>query len=131
MNARPFRLAYFTATCAPQVIQASTASFAACLTDLRTCLDTMPVLVALGAEVTATDLIDFTQKLTLDERKRCLLDGVSSADSPFAVGMTLTVAIETAAQVIPGREKRILSDLQDKLDELLHEVLERLPHFNP
>lgn len=111
----------------PQVIEASTASFAACLKDLRTCLNAMSVLVALGAEVTPTDLIDIAQEITLEELKCCFLGGVCSADNPFAAGMALSVAIETAMWVLPGRKRRNLSDLQDKLDELILEVLERLP----
>ena len=91
------------------------------------CLDAMSVLVALGAEVTAADLINITQEIMLDELKSCFLAGVCSADNPFTVGMALSVAIETAVRMLPERERRNLSDLQDKLDELLLEVLERLP----
>ncbi|CAM9221663.1 unnamed protein product, partial [Laminaria digitata] len=107
--------------------EASTASFAACLKHFRSCLDTMSVLVALGADVTAAALLDITQELMLDELKSCFLAGISSAENPFTAGMALSVAIETAVRMLPERERRNLSDLQCKLDELLLEVLERLP----
>lgn len=87
----------------------------------------MSVLVALGADITPPDLIDIAQELTLDELKSCFIGGVCSADNPIAAGMALSVAIETAVWILPGRQRRNLSDLQDKLDELLLEVLERLP----
>lgn len=83
--------------------------------------------MALGTKITAANLIEIKSDVTLDELKTCFLSGISSAENPFTTGMALSVAIETAVRMLPERERRTLSDLQDKLDELLLEVLERLP----
>lgn len=127
MKVRPDHLIHCPAASVPQVVVASTTSFEACLNDLPTCLDAVSVLVALGADVAAAALIDITQKFTLDELKSCFLGWVCSANNPITAGMALSVAIETVIHMLSGREKRTISDLQEELDELLLEVLERLP----
>lgn len=57
----------------------------------------------------------------------CFLETVASVENPFVAGTTLSVALSKAADDAPQGERRKLSSLQNKLDALLLEVLERLP----
>lgn len=57
----------------------------------------------------------------------CFLEVVVSADNPFVPGMTLSAALTKAASRAPEGERKKLNRLQQKIDDLLLEVLKRLP----
>lgn len=107
--------------------KACTDTMAACLKGHN--MDGISVLFAYGAEVTSKDLIDLAEakRDAQGQLKDCFLGSVSSVDNPFIPGMTLLVALEDAAQRARDEEERSLSALQEKLEDLLLEVLERLP----
>lgn len=87
----------------------------------------MSVLIAYGAEVAYRDLIQLATVVKPSELKECFLGAVSSAANPFIPGMALSAALSDAVMKSRENEQRVLSALRDGLDELLLEVLERLP----
>lgn len=109
--------------------EACTVSFAAiCAGDpKRDGLEGASVLIAYGARTDHTDLIRLARICTLDPLKDCFIGALSVADNPFIQGMILSVAFDDAEPKANEREGRILSILMKMIDDVLLEVLERLP----
>lgn len=59
--------------------------------------------------------------------KDCFIDALAWVDNPFIPGMTISVALDDAAPKGPEREGRALLELMNTVDDVLLEVLERLP----
>lgn len=59
--------------------------------------------------------------------KSCYLGAVTCAKNPFIPGMTLSVVLAAAAKKAPEGERRRLLSLQESVEALLLEILERLP----
>ena len=59
--------------------------------------------------------------------KECFIDALAWVDNPFIPGMIISVALDDAAPKGPEREGRALGLLMDTVDDVLLEVLERLP----
>lgn len=59
--------------------------------------------------------------------KTCCLLAVSSAANPFISGMNLSVALSRAAEKAQEGARKSLISLQNKIDNLLLEIFERLP----
>lgn len=59
--------------------------------------------------------------------KDCFRDAVSSAGNPFIPGMTLSVSLADAALMLVEGDRRVILSLQRAVDDLLLEILERLP----
>lgn len=57
----------------------------------------------------------------------CFLETLASVDNPFVAGMALSIALAKATDLVPQGERRKLCSIQSMLDNLLLEVLERLP----
>eukprot|EP00903_Cladosiphon_okamuranus_P011810 g11098.t1 len=111
----------------PEIMtEACTTSFAACVKEPHL-LQNLSVLFAYGAEVSSMDLVELARLVSLDQLKACFLDGLSLVDNPFPAGSHLSVAIENALDSASAAERRALSGLQETLDDVLVEVLERLP----
>lgn len=72
-------------------------------------------------------LVDLSRQVPYDWISTCLLETVASVENPFVAGITLSVALSKAAVVAPHGERRKIISLQKKLDNLLLEILERLP----
>lgn len=73
------------------------------------------------------DLVKLSREVAGAWLSTCFLEAVASVENPFAAGFTLSVALAKAAVVAPRGERRKLNSLQNKLDCLLLEILERLP----
>lgn len=89
-----------------------------------------PVFVLLehGATPTQTDLLVLFRENERDLFfEGCVLDAISTAHNPFIPGVIFSVALAGAAAGAPERERRELSSLRERVDELVLEVLERLP----
>lgn len=80
-----------------------------------------------GAKASHKDLIHFAKKFTLDNLKECFIDALAWVDNPFIPGMTISVALDDAAPKGSEREGRALFELMGTVDDVLLEVLERLP----
>eukprot|EP00903_Cladosiphon_okamuranus_P011809 g11097.t1 len=116
-----------SATLPPEIMtEACTTSFAACVKEPHL-LQNLSVLFAYGAEVSSMDLVELARLVSLDQLKACFLGGLSLVDNPFPAGSHLSVAIENALDSASAAERRALSGLQETLDDVLVEVLERLP----
>lgn len=107
--------------------EACTKSLVACVQSPTGCLEGISVLIAYGAEVTHPDLIRLAKVCKPAELKECFISALSSVDNPFVLGMTLSVAFDDAAPKAGEREGRTLSVLMQTVDDVLLEVLERLP----
>lgn len=87
-------------------------------------------LLACGAEiVTGKDgnLSSILGGFGVLELQTCFIRAISAVDNPFIPGMMLAVALVSAAPTAKENEKRKMSELQETIEELLLEVLERLP----
>ncbi|CAM9407917.1 unnamed protein product [Scytosiphon promiscuus] len=73
------------------------------------------------------DLVKLARGSSEDWIGTCFVETVASVENPFVPGMTLSVALAKAAAVAPRGERRKLLALQQRLDSLLLEILERLP----
>ncbi|CAN0519505.1 unnamed protein product, partial [Ectocarpus sp. 12 AP-2014] len=74
------------------------------------------------------NLIDLSRKNPSDGRLHdCCLRAVATSDNPFISGMILSVALVDAAKIAPEGERGTLEAIQDHVDALLLEILERLP----
>lgn len=73
------------------------------------------------------DLIKLSRKQSSEWLKTCFLETVAWSDNPFVPGMALSIAFAKAAGKAPEGERRKLLSLQERVDALLLEVLERLP----
>lgn len=84
-------------------------------------------------EYSALPSQDFLGRLARDGHtslawlKTCFLGAVVSASNPFIPGMHLSVSLAGAAEDAPEGERRNLIPVQQSVDDLLLEVLERLP----
>ncbi|CAM9508523.1 unnamed protein product [Scytosiphon promiscuus] len=93
----------------------------------RMFLTGLSVFFAYGARIEARDLIELAAVLTLEQLKDCFVGGLSCVDNPFIPGVSLSVVLEDALKNAPESEKPVLTALHEQLDDLLLEVLERLP----
>ncbi|CAM9524132.1 unnamed protein product, partial [Ectocarpus sp. 12 AP-2014] len=59
--------------------------------------------------------------------KDCCLDAVTSAANPFIPGLVLSIRLAEAAEKANEGERRAITDIQESVNALLLEVLERLP----
>eukprot|EP00752_Nemacystus_decipiens_P004796 g4364.t1 len=109
-----------------EMAEACTTSFAACISNPQL-MGGLSVLFAYGAEVSPTDLIELARLVSLEQLKACFLGGLCSVDNPFPAGSQLSVAIDNALGSASATERCALSGLQETLDDILVEVLERLP----
>lgn len=57
----------------------------------------------------------------------CFLETAASVENPFVAGMTLSAVLSKAFDEAPQGERRKLRSLHNKVDNLLLEILERLP----
>lgn len=73
------------------------------------------------------DLIKLSRKQSAQWLKTCFLETVAWSDNPFIPGMALSIAFARSAGKAPEGERRKLLSLQERVDALLLEVLERLP----
>lgn len=93
------------------------------------CLVLLSCLFKHGAQPRHRRLIDLSRSApSFDRLESCFLDAVASASNPFIPGMILSVALADAVRRAPEGERRKLLSLQNSLESLLLEVLERLPH---
>lgn len=90
-------------------------------------LEGMSVLIAYGADPRQEDLVHLSHVCTRDELKDCFLGALTRVDNPFIPGLTLSIALGEAAQTAQVDHKLRLSSLRRQVDELLLEVLGRLP----
>lgn len=72
-------------------------------------------------------LIRLAKAFTLDYLKECFVDALAWVDNPFIPGMIISVALDDAAPKGSEREKRALLKLMEIIDDVLLEILERLP----
>lgn len=59
--------------------------------------------------------------------KDCCLDAVTSAGNPFIPGLALSIRLAEAAEKANEGERRAITDIQESVNNLLLEILERLP----
>lgn len=64
---------------------------------------------------------------TVEMLEDCFLGAVESAKNPFIPGVTLSIALDDAMRGAPEGFRRTLTTLQGGIDDLLLEILERLP----
>lgn len=81
-------------------------------------------LVSLGGE---SNLIRLAGESNLDELKAFFVGALDAVDNPFPPGMVLAVALDDAAPKAPDRENQVMLKLMKTIDDVLLEVLERLP----
>ena len=74
-----------------------------------------------------SDLVELSRRGSDHWLSACFLETVASVENPFLTGITLSVGLAKAAEIAPRGEGRKLSSLQNKVDNLLLEILERLP----
>eukprot|EP00752_Nemacystus_decipiens_P006624 g5955.t1 len=112
-----------------KMTNACTAGFATCCAkpDPRQHLCAISMFFAYGAEVKPEQLIELAKLLRPEELKRVFLGGVACVDNPFVPGVSLSVALKEALKNSPERESTTLKTLHESLDELILEILERLP----
>ena len=87
-------------------------------------------LLACGAKVTTGpdgNLNGIFNSLGIVELEKCFRQALFVADNPFAPGMMLSLALATEAPSAKEYERRKLTELREIIEELLLEVLERLP----
>lgn len=90
-------------------------------------LEGMSVLIAYGADPALEDLIHLSDVCTSDQMKDCFLSAMARVDNPIIPGFTLSIALGEAVEIAPVDHKLLLASLRQQVDELLLEVLERLP----
>ncbi|CAM9163107.1 unnamed protein product [Ectocarpus fasciculatus] len=73
------------------------------------------------------DLIQLSRERSAEWLRTCFLETVACSDNPFVPGMALSIAFAKSASVAPEGERRKLLSLQERVDTLLLEILERLP----
>lgn len=79
------------------------------------------------AVINPDDLVALSREIPHDWLSTCFLETMASVENPFVAGTTLSVALSKAAVLAPHGERRNIVSLQNKLDNLLLEILERLP----
>lgn len=84
-------------------------------------------LLQYPAVFTAADLIMLSREQSAEWMRTCFLETVACSDNPFVPGMALSIAFAKSASKAPEGERRKLLLLQERVDALLLEVLERLP----
>lgn len=80
-----------------------------------------------GAIPKPKHLFELSRQCRIEHLNGLFLGAVSRAHNPFVPGMILSVALANAAMRAPEREQRTFCMLRDRVDELLLEILERLP----
>eukprot|EP00903_Cladosiphon_okamuranus_P009455 g9014.t1 len=111
-----------------KMTEACTAGFVTCCApDPRRFLCGISVFFAYGAKVEPRDLIGLAAVLTMEELKGVFLGGVACVDNPFIPGVSLSVALTEALKNSAETERPILAALQECVDGLILEILERLP----
>lgn len=80
-----------------------------------------------GANASDKCLIHLVKTVTLDDMKECFINALAWVDNPFISGMKISVALDDAAPKGSEREKRSLLKLMETIDNVLIEILERLP----
>lgn len=73
------------------------------------------------------DLIKLSRKMSAEWLRTCFMETVAWSDNPFIPGMALSIAFAKSAGKAPEGERRRLLSLQERVDALLLQVLERLP----
>lgn len=73
------------------------------------------------------ELVQLSRKKSGEWLRACFLETVVRSDNPFVPGMTLSVGLGSAAPRAPEGERRKILSLQKEIDNLLLEVLDRLP----
>lgn len=91
-------------------------------------LKTISSLMARSAQPSASELKKLSRLHTSGNLfKECCLRAVTSAVNPFIPGITLSIRLTEAAKQANEGERRVLSDIQSSVDEVLLEIFERLP----
>lgn len=93
----------------------------------RAAKDILSSLLEYGARPSHSFLVELSREKSLEWLKEVCLGAVTSARNPFVPGMTLSVKLAGAAGKAPEGERRNILFLQDSVDALLLELLERLP----
>lgn len=88
-------------------------------------------LLQYPAVFAAADLIKLSRDQSAEWMRTCFLETVACSDNPFVPGMALSIAFAKSAGKAPEGERRKLLLLQERVDSLLLEVLERLPQTVP
>lgn len=70
-----------------------------------------------------SDLVKLSRKEPEESLGTCLFKTVTAVTNPFVAGMTVSVVLFAAADEAPHGERRKLASLQNKLDNLLLEIL--------
>lgn len=71
--------------------------------------------------------VELSREVKPEWLRTTCMRAVTSANNPFIPGMALSVALAGAAKRAPEGERRKLKILHDGIDDLLLEILERLP----
>ncbi|CAM9407845.1 unnamed protein product [Scytosiphon promiscuus] len=90
-------------------------------------IEMLSCFLAYPGEINPKYLVKLSRVSSEERMGICFLETVASVENPFVPGVTLSVALAKAAAVTPEGERRKLLSLQQKLDSLLLEILERLP----
>ncbi|CAM9247314.1 unnamed protein product [Scytosiphon promiscuus] len=90
-------------------------------------IEILSCFLAYPGEIDPKELVELSRVSSEERIRTCFLETVASVENPFVPGVTLSVALAKAANVAPEGERRKLLSLQQKLDSLLLEILERLP----
>ena len=90
-------------------------------------IEVYATLLAHPALLDPEELVQLSRKKSGEWLRACFLETVVRADNPFVPGMTLSVGLGRAAPRAPEGERRKLLSLQREIDDLLLEVLDRLP----
>eukprot|EP00752_Nemacystus_decipiens_P018490 g16578.t1 len=90
-------------------------------------LETLSSVIANSAQPSAEDLKKLSMNVARAEFTNCCLQAVTSAENPFIPGLTLSIRLGAAAKLASEGQRRTISDTQSRVDELLLEILERLP----
>ncbi|CAN0095471.1 unnamed protein product [Scytosiphon promiscuus] len=90
-------------------------------------IEILSCFLAYPGEIDPKYLVQLARVSSEERIGTCFLETVASVENPFVPGVTLSVALAKAAAVAPQGERRELLSLQQQLDGLLLEILERLP----
>ncbi|CAN0295884.1 unnamed protein product [Ectocarpus sp. 12 AP-2014] len=90
-------------------------------------IDVLSCFLEYPAVLDPKDVVNLSRYAPEGWIRTCFLDTVAYVENPFVAGITLSVSLAEAAVVAPQGERRKLLSVQTKLDNLLLEVLERLP----
>lgn len=90
-------------------------------------IDVLSCLLDYPTVFDVADLIKLSRKQSAEWLKTCFLETVAWSDNPFIPGMALSIAFAKSAGKAPEGERRKLLSLQERVDALLLEILERLP----